>query len=331
MRDVDTRELQEREVDMWAEAPEIATKAVQVAYFGFKELAYHFPSDGQMPLGERFLVRWFDDPAIPLAGRYDGEKNHIWINAALLGNPAEICKTIGHEIFHAVEVKNRWRINHEAAEGNGERLLDAWRKREEAIEAKARDASAKAAALAARAFRRHFPGSSFDAAYDEHAFQTVEARQPHARAQYGYEVEGKYNTAWLSGTNSSVGEGAFGRLEAFASDLFQLVVQLNRGRTDAWDSTGWYDRVASLYSGDLGRNAGGSLEPTMGRQASINTGLADLQSRLDFVRELEKQMGSQLATFRAARGALAAPTSDQIARLLPPRIPHRTFVGSTST
>jgi len=318
------------EVDMWTEAPELAEFAIKAASFGFQQLAYAFPSDGQIPLSETFLVKWFDDEN-GQAALYDQHRNHIWLNARYhVGNPDEIIRSLGHEIYHAFQWAKGWPTTHEAAEFNGEHLLVKWTEHVEALAAKA--------AAAARPIVRRFAGTSFDptldAASGAHADLDWESRRPRAaRTAYAFdrEVGVKYNLGLSDRVTGGPAEAAFRRLEIFANDLYSTVVRLNGGNESAWQESGWYDRLAATFSGDLGDAAGGTLTPSLGTQASINAGLADLFLRLAEVRSLEKQLGDQLETFRQARGALAVPTSAQIARLLPPKPQHQQFVGSTST
>ncbi len=314
---------------MWDVAPEIADFAIKAAYFGFQQL--DFPSNGEIPLAETVLVKWFDelDGSIAI---YDQHKNHIWLHVkSHVGNPDEIIRSLGHEIYHAFQWAKGWPTTHEPAEFNGEHLLVKWSERAAALETKAREAEAKAAALAAKAFRRHFPGSSFDPPFNSHADVDWESRRPRAaRAEYGFEreVEVKYVQPWRGRTDASPAEAAWHRLETWATDLYGLVRRLNAGDASTWQESGWYDRLAALYSGDLGPGAGGTLSPSMGRQASISSGLADLWCRFDELISLEQQCGDQLAMYQAAGGI---PTSADVQRLLPPRPAKQTLVGSTSS
>jgi len=138
------------------------------------------------------------------------------------------------------------------------------------------------------------------------------------------ELEAKYAAGigiWQVSATAS--ESAYYRWDDFASRLYQLLVVLNNGVTTARiDDAGWWDRLVATYGDRLGRNAGSTLTPEYSRQTCINSGLADLWSRWGECAKLEAQLGTQFQTFRSARGALATPTSVEMLRLMPPRIPQ---------
>ncbi len=130
-------------------------------------------------------------------------------------------------------------------------------------------------------------------------------------------VRGKYAMAdapWRPSSNT--GEAAFNRWRAMAGALHRLLTALVG--TDSWqDSRAPWDRLVEVYSNQLGREAGGTLAPEYSREVCIASGLADLWSRFNEVVALETQLGGQLAVFR--RAFEAPPSSQQLARLMPPR------------
>jgi len=305
---------------MWAESPAIAAWVSRMAGWAFQQLP--MPSDGMIPLGETCSVKWVDDPDGPL-GCYDVQKNHVQLNVKLLDLKPElvkpeVAKTIFHEVWHGFESKRGWLCDDGAAECTAERLLVKWTAHEAELEAQAAAEEARAAELAAKAYQRAFPDSGDgapSAPYDMHAHLRL-PRPKEQRARYSYELmDAKYQSGMWQ-PSSTVGEASYRRLSEFSHSLYALLQRLNP--TGSWD-TGAYDRLAATYGNEIGREAGGVISPSYTRATAISFGIPDLWSRFDAVVALEQQMGDQLAVWRGTSGVLAAPTSEQLAKLMPPR------------
>ena len=151
-------------------------------------------------------------------------------------------------------------------------------------------------------------------------------RQQPRRAEYSFDRQSAMEAKYAAGIGiweaaSTASESAYNRWDGFASRLYQLLVILNNGVTTARiDDAGWWDRLVATYGDRLGPNAGSTLTPSYSRQACINFGVTDLWSRWGECAKLEEQLGTQLQTFRSARGALATPTTAEMLRLMPPKI-----------
>src|SRR5437879_2886493 len=104
-------------------------------------------------------LKWFE-PQVDRLGQIDEERRTLWLSGELIGNPTELLRTVGHEVQHLSDHDKGFLFSEGSANVAGEVLLKAWRQRTAELEAKAAEREAKAAALAGRAFQRHFPGGS---------------------------------------------------------------------------------------------------------------------------------------------------------------------------
>ena len=151
----------------------------------------------------------------------------------------------------------------------------------------------------------------------------------------GHAAKSTGNTGVASGVGILVPaatgpEASFYRWDEAASRLWLLVLIFNAGATTPWvDSPAWWTRLEQIYGDRYGEDAGATTVPSYTPGAARAIGLADLFGRLDVVSSLERQMGTALPMFRAARGALATPMSSDIAKLLPPRPTTPNFIGDT--
>jgi len=277
--------------------------------------------------GKFGCIRWFA-PQGTRVGQYDNTTDDLWLSTALVHDvdDTELALTIGHEIVgHAKQLRQGYEFNEVAAEAVAERFLDHLIERKEQQELEASAEEARAAALAARAAaqtRAFGGGSSYERPFDPHGHLRLEV-STFSRFQYpGERGLGVKYTLPFGRPGATVGEAAYHRLNGFAHDLYALLVRLNNGNAMSWTGDidpGWFARLAATYGDQIGRESGGVLSPSYSKESAVATGLADLWSRFDEVRTLEAALGDQLEVFRQAAGPLAAPSSDVILRIMPPR------------